>query len=329
MRKIWIALSLGSLLAGCSSPVTRNPAKELCSGTKRPYVISGINYTPQDHYDYDEEGIASWYGPGFHQRSTSCGSTYDMHAHTAAHKTLPIPSVVEVTNLENGKSLRLVVNDRGPFVNNRIIDLSKQAAQDLGSHGKGLARVRVRAIPEESVALANYLKQFGRYGLDPQGRSWDAIYKEEIVSRGYDLSPPPPPKYQETIQRSDRRQPSLNETVMRIENESAKPKFQRAVYSREDKQAFNDLVHKATAKASPRPQQQHYISVGSFIQKQNALKLKQELQEHGKIAITETTKQGQRFFAVKLGPYANQAQAKRVLSRVQDNGYYGVELVGH
>lgn len=179
-----IFLSTLLLLSACSSPEVKTKAvDELCSGTKRPYEINGTTYYPQDHYHYETKGQASWYGPNFDGKPGSCGSKYDMHAYTAAHKTLPIPSVVEVTNLENGRKLKLVVNDRGPFVGDRIIDLSKKAAIELGTHTKGLGHVHVKALPEDSIALANYLKQFGRYGIDPSGRAWDTIYKEEIAGQ--------------------------------------------------------------------------------------------------------------------------------------------------
>lgn len=319
MSRIRLISGIGLLLSGCSSTPSVNPAKELCSGTKRPYAINGIQYAPQDHFDYDEKGVASWYGPGFHKRSTSCGSTYDMHAYTAAHKTLPIPSVVEVTNLENGKSMRLVVNDRGPFVDDRIIDLSKKAAEELGSHGKGLAKVRVRAIPEESIALANYLKQFGRYGLDPQGRSWDVIYRDVIVPRGYDLSPIPDPEEVKATEAVYR------EEAPKQAKPQAKPQAQSAVYTSNDRDEFANLIKETAAKpqAPARATNQHFVEVGSFIQKPNAEKLKDELKALGKPTVTQSNQRGQTFFTVRLGPFSSPAQAKKTLSAVEDMGYIG------
>jgi rare lipoprotein A len=106
---------------------------------KRYYVMSsGVAYV--------ERGVASWYGPGFHQVRTSNGEIYDMYAMTAAHKTLPLPAYVRVTNLENGKSVVVRVNDRGPFVGNRIIDLSYTAASRLDMLRNGTAMVEVRGI---------------------------------------------------------------------------------------------------------------------------------------------------------------------------------------
>ncbi|HJP22585.1 MAG TPA: septal ring lytic transglycosylase RlpA family protein, partial [Alphaproteobacteria bacterium] len=103
-------------------------------------------YKPKEDPDYSFTGIASWYGQPFHGRRTANGETYDMNALTAAHKTLPMPVYVRVTNLINGRSLVLRVNDRGPFVNGRIIDVSRRAAQLLGFINQGTARVRVEMV---------------------------------------------------------------------------------------------------------------------------------------------------------------------------------------
>lgn len=109
-----------------------------------PYQIGGRWYYPRHDQSYSKEGVASWYGPGFHGRKTSNGEIFDQHALTAAHQTLPIPSYAYVTNLENGRTVLVRINDRGPYVNDRIIDLSKASADALGYQGAGLSRVRVR-----------------------------------------------------------------------------------------------------------------------------------------------------------------------------------------
>ncbi len=96
-----------------------------------PYVVDGKRYYPKKDLNYDEKGIASWYGPKFHGKLTANGEIFNQYKLTAAHKTLPIPSAVKVTNLKNNKSLIVRINDRGPFVNDRIIDLSYQSAKKL------------------------------------------------------------------------------------------------------------------------------------------------------------------------------------------------------
>ena len=110
----------------------------------KPYKVLGKKYTPKHDPDYNETGIASWYGDKFHGKPTANGEIYDKTALTAAHKTLPLNSFVVVTNLETGKTLKLRLNDRGPFVGGRIIDLSEAAANALGIKGKGLGKVRVQ-----------------------------------------------------------------------------------------------------------------------------------------------------------------------------------------
>lgn len=128
-----------------AAPVVSDPAP-IVSGTMRPYQIRGRWYHPAHQPNYEETGQASWYGPGFHGRPTATGERFDENALTAAHKTLPLPGLVEVTNLANGRSAILRLNDRGPFVDDRIIDLSRGAAQELGLLNAGLGQVRVRYL---------------------------------------------------------------------------------------------------------------------------------------------------------------------------------------
>ncbi len=118
-----------------------------------PYQIFGKWYYPQEDYNYTETGVASWYGKDFHAKDTANGEEYDMNTMTAAHRTLPLPSIVKVTNLENGKTAIFRVNDRGPFAKDRIIDISKKGAEALDFHIQGTTRVKVEILPEESKAL--------------------------------------------------------------------------------------------------------------------------------------------------------------------------------
>ncbi len=118
----------------------------IVSGTMRPYQIRGRTYRPEEQPSYDVVGMASWYGDQFNGRPTATGERFDMHALTAAHKTLPLPGLVEVTNLANGRTVVLRVNDRGPFVDNRIIDLSRGAAEALDMLNQGVGEVRVRYV---------------------------------------------------------------------------------------------------------------------------------------------------------------------------------------
>ena len=122
--------------------------------TGKPYRVGGRTYYPlSTARGYDKTGIASWYGRDFHGKRTANGERYDMHALSAAHKTLPLPSLVRVTNLENGRSVVVRVNDRGPFVKGRLIDLSWAAANALGYAGQGTARVRVQSLDTSSPPM--------------------------------------------------------------------------------------------------------------------------------------------------------------------------------
>ncbi len=144
------------LITGCS---VHSVPKEKVTGarspaTQKPYVINNVRYYPIPSAEgYSENGIASWYGGKFHGRKTSNGETYDMHAMTAAHKTLPMNTMLLIKNLDNGKTTVVRINDRGPFVQGRIVDLSFKAAESLGIAQHGIARVQAVALgQEEAVA---------------------------------------------------------------------------------------------------------------------------------------------------------------------------------
>jgi rare lipoprotein A len=160
--RCWLVVCVATLfvLAGCSS------SRDASSMGARPHVkvgqpyqVLGQWYHPQNVSRYEAVGVASWYGRKFHGRLTSNGELYDMNAYTAAHPTLPLPSLVEVTNLENGRRMVVRVNDRGPFVKNREIDLSRAAASALGFERQGLAQVHVRLLGparlEEAIVALN------------------------------------------------------------------------------------------------------------------------------------------------------------------------------
>nr|WP_310522389.1 septal ring lytic transglycosylase RlpA family protein [Polymorphobacter sp.] len=145
----YVSLAILLVLGACATSKHRSAAIPAKIG--KPYQVLGTWYYPSDDRDYDQRGIASWYGPGFHALSTANGERYNQDDVTAAHKTLPMPSFVEVENLDNGRKLTIRVNDRGPFVAGRIIDLSRRSAQLLGVDKAGTAKVRVRRVfPKES-----------------------------------------------------------------------------------------------------------------------------------------------------------------------------------
>lgn len=159
-----LALAAGALvtlLAGCAghgrAPTAAGPVPGPQGYYKvgAPYQVDGVWYRPHVDWSYDQTGTASWYGKEFHGHLTANGEIFDLNGLTAAHPTLPLPSIVEVTDLDDGRQIRLRVNDRGPYVNGRVIDVSRRAAQLLGFEMAGTAHVRVRLLaPETQEAQA-------------------------------------------------------------------------------------------------------------------------------------------------------------------------------
>jgi rare lipoprotein A len=152
-----------------------------------PYQVAGRWFKPKEQPSYDKVGIASWYGPQFHRRRTSNGEWFDMNDLTAAHATLPLPSYAKVTNLENGREIVVRINDRGPFVGTRIIDLSRRSADALGYKNKGMAKVRVQYIGpaplndngSDLIAMNRQLSN----GVTPQVQVAQADEPETVVAR--------------------------------------------------------------------------------------------------------------------------------------------------
>ncbi|OCC16340.1 Rare lipoprotein A precursor [Dissulfuribacter thermophilus] len=145
--RLFCIVSIINLLWSCAGP--KPPRYPGLPPTQQPYVVGGRIYYPlPTSVGYSKVGYASWYGRNFHGRPTSSGEMYNMYAYTAAHKTLPLGTYCLVENLENGKKTIVRINDRGPFVKNRIIDLSYTAAKAIGLVGPGVAKVRVTALGE-------------------------------------------------------------------------------------------------------------------------------------------------------------------------------------
>lgn len=168
------------LLDSCSTTSRRSKKLTFApkAATSRPYRIRGRKYVPQQYYEYNKVGTASHYGQGdiFHGRLTATGDRFDRNKITAAHRTLPLPCVVLVTNLKNGRSLKVLVNDRGPYVktNYRIIDLSAKAAKLLGFFKNGTAKVRVQTLVQDSIRLRKNRRSY---------KSSPTIFKASFLKR--------------------------------------------------------------------------------------------------------------------------------------------------
>lgn len=186
MPRALILLAAAALLAGCAGGGRGGGSLEQTAAARaegvykvgNPYVIAGRRFVPRVQPGYSEVGLASWYGPKFHGRRTANGEVFDQYALTAAHRTLPLPSRVRVTNLGNGREVVLRVNDRGPFVGDRIIDLSRRAAQLLGTERSGVGTVRVDLIDSGPHLLARSLPPLPEpaAGRPARGRLPDGIF---------------------------------------------------------------------------------------------------------------------------------------------------------
>ena len=145
-------------LTACASSGANGPTAAYRTGALRPYEIGGQRYEPRVYSHYEEKGLASWYSYPAGTRRTASGEWFDARGLTAAHKTLPLPCEVEVTNLENGRKVRVRINDRGPFADGRVIDLSRAAADRLGFTRAGTTRVRVKLLGPAPVASSDQVE---------------------------------------------------------------------------------------------------------------------------------------------------------------------------
>ncbi len=316
-------------LAGCGGgPSNRTAVTGVCKSCK-PYFVRGSWHHPQTHYEYDEVGLASWYGPGFHGKPKPYGELFDQNVMTAAHKTLPLPTIVRVTDLGSGKSIKVLVDDRGPFVyDGRIIDLSMGAAKALGTYQKGVAKVRVQALVAESKAFADYLARHGnKNGRDKNGRTWLEVFREEVEGKhGSEESDSTTsivteqlPTKPEAIAKSSaplkmpKAKASINDLVQELESLGVA----------NDKVVTNASVAKASAtKPVVGTVGKTYIDVGGgFVQKANAEKILVELGQKFSGQVVQTThSSGQKFYVTRLGPFADEKSASKVLNQLAGMG---------
>jgi rare lipoprotein A len=310
-----IVAALGlAACAGGNPPVTAPPpvaqsAAEAPDGgvykVGNPYEIAGTWYYPSEDYAYVEEGTASWYGQDFHGKRTANGERYDMNAVTAAHPTLPLPSIVKVTNLDNGRVLSVRVNDRGPFHSKRIIDLSRRSAQLLGFYEAGTARVRVEIDAQQSLDLKNVSLK----------RNPGEMPMIAAVPRGAINSAalPPPPA-------------SVN-----VQTAAAIPPPRPAAARPPQAKVVAPAVAPKPAVAVPvsGPTTALFIQAGAFAEIHNAQRLEQQLKELGigTTLILPVTSGDKHIFRVRLGPLVDQNMAETLLTRVKSYGYDDAQIV--
>jgi len=260
-------------------------------GTEKPYQINGVWYYPREEKDYNVVGIGSWYGEQFHNRRTSNGEIFDMDVPSAAHKTLPLPCLVEVTNLDNGKKMVVRVNDRGPFVDGRIIDLSKAAAQQLGYARAGVARVRVKYVGPAPKNAFDTPRQYSQVSSAP--RSFDDIkeppQRVQVLPQRPDPEPvwtPPPAPVQQTVA------PPVS---------APDPVF-------------------ASAKA-------YRVQAGSFSNRENAEKAVRQLSGAGQASIDAIERPTGTLYRVTVQAGQDEGEAWSLRDRVESLGYQGATVL--
>lgn len=306
-----IALGCGALLAACAETelvvhtVKVFDAMEATpegGGFKlgAPYEVEGVWYHPRYEPNYDETGVASWYGGPFHGERTANGERYDMNALSAAHRTLPLPSLVRVSNLENGRALVLRVNDRGPFRHGRIIDVSRRTAQLLGFERKGTAMVRVQFLPAEK--------------------------QPEILLAGLGIS-------------RDARAEPAGLTLPNSEPTVAKAPVGAVETSLLTSPANGSgLISSAAAAEFPRTEgvatsegtaeePKMFVQAGAFADHGNATQVQGQLKAFGSAVITPVEVDGRTLYRVRVGPFDDLEKADAALERVIDVGQTDARLV--
>jgi rare lipoprotein A len=295
-------LSTVLMLAACASdkgpagPAAQSVGAHYKVG--QPYQINGTWYYPKEDYAYDETGIASWYGDDFHGKYTANGEIYNMHELTAAHPTLPLPSLARVTNLENGRSIVVRVNDRGPFSNKRLIDVTQRVAQLLGFEKQGTAKVRVQVLADESKAIADAMRRYGSTSV--------AMASEPADTPVAETSPLLPGNRSVQVAELDPIPTTKAETRNVIR--TIKPVAE---------------VRQLPLEGST----QIFVQAGAFTQAANAERLKTKLSAIGATSISEFVKDGATFYRVRLGPVANVGQADQLLQRVLKSGTNNAKII--
>lgn len=290
-------LAVLGVLAGCSSFGGSKPnqrsgdALVATPGYKvgAPYQVGGVWYHPRENYTYDETGVASWYGPGFHNRKTANGEIFDTNELTAAHPTLPMPCLARVTNLDNGHSVVVRINDRGPFAHGRLIDVSRKAADLLDFTGKGTAKVRVQVLANESQAIAQAAHKYGTERLDTTATYSTAsvipVSSTAMPSR-LAYQPPLPPSPQRAVH-------NIGETGLDIAEVTQRP---------------------------VKPNPQLYVQAGSFTLAKNAQAMQTQVAQFGTTKVDQSAINGVMFYRVRIGPISTVGKADAVLAKVSGAG---------
>jgi len=331
ISRLVLVLSIGGLgLGACSYSDTDGPGGK-GSATYiigAPYKIAGRWYTPREDLSYSRVGEASWYGPGFHGRRTASGERYNQYAMTAAHPTLPMPTIVRVTNVENGRSVVVRINDRGPFKDGRIIDLSKAAAEKLQMTKQGTARVQVTVVRDRSLRAK-------RAALgDSQTASTDTATTFEVRRSVAER------EARGSIRSRSARSERAERTTRRTTRSRSRSRRQdpEGIGSAEARAARLARINTAAGAGSVgRPIQlqrserasegRYWIQVGSFTQRNNATTASADLRDIARPQVAALNVHGTRYYRVRLGPFENRAAARRALERIRRMDYPDAKIL--
>jgi len=271
-----------------------------------PYQIAGIWYYPQEDYDYDQTGIASWYGAKFHGLKTANGGIYDMNALTAAHRTLQMPSFVRVTNLDNGRSLVLKINDRGPFARGRIIDISRRGAQLLGFQKQGTARVRVQILADRSRALAARIKGQAQLAKVGSPITVKRLPKTKVKTEALAL-------LTGAMASPVQRQPVANARVAPTRQPQAAP--------------IDSDGGDGKIKIVPTSKTNIFVQAGAFSHFDNANRVRARLSTVGSVKISPVLINGRDLYRVRVGPFTNVSAADKMLETITYAGYPKAQII--
>ncbi|CAN5841645.1 septal ring lytic transglycosylase RlpA family protein [soil metagenome] len=298
------------------------------------YKIDGVTYTPQEEFNHVETGVASWYGPGFHGKSTANGERYDQSERTAAHRTLQMPAIVRVTNLDNGLSTVVRINDRGPFARSRVIDLSRTAAQELDIVRNGTGRVRIDQLSAESLAVKDVAMSGG--GAAEQNA---AVAQVASGQRSAPVAAPPPAQAQAMA-------PVVQAPVVVVATPPQQPPVTsqaatQMVWTTNQRPPSLDspppngavtvasLAGGAPAVTTPIARQAggFYVQTGSFATADNAGRQRDAVRSYGISEISQGSAAGRDVYRVRLGPYTTSDAAGIVADRLKRSGYGDARVV--
>ncbi len=300
----------------------------------KPYQVAGIWYVPREEPNYDATGIASWYGDDFHMKPTANGEIFDMNALSAAHTTLPMPSLVEVTNLDNGRKATVRVNDRGPFVGGRLIDLSREAARQLGYERNGTANVRVRYIGPAPLGVGDGVKYAAATTSAPGPYAVSAPAMPPA-------QPMPPPG---TVSTQPLSQPAAApygaasaygaypSQVGNTQPGYAQPAYPRPVYPQPGYQApaYGAAAYSPPSNppAYPQPAQARFkVQAAAFSDQASAQRVAQALGATGQAHVELADRNGSPIYRVIVQSSADEMEAWALRDRVAAVGYPDARVV--